>query len=431
MLSLKFIRENLELMRETIERRKDEEMMNALNALLKKDEEWRSVKKQVDELRHKRNQISMRINELKKQGKDFFSLLDEAKQIPKQIAEHEKRMDELDSEIKSLLRKIPNVMHPEVPYGESDKDNVVKKKWGIKRKFNFKVKNHVEILENLGLADFDASARVSGRGFYFIKGDLAKLNQALIAYARDFMESKGYLYIEPPLLIEKRVIEAALDLTNIQQSIYEVKDSDLCLIGTSEHALLGIHDHQILDEKDLPLKYYSYSMCFRKEIGSHGINEKGLWRTHQFNKVEQFIYCTKEQSWNMFFELLQNSEEILQGLELPYRVIEICTGDLGIWKARSMDLEVWRPTINDYGEVMSLSNCTDYQARDLEIRVRRKDGNLEYVHTLNDTALATSRIMVAIIENYQNEDGTITVPKVLRKYMNGQETIPAKKSFKV
>jgi len=373
----------------------------------------------------------MRINELKKQGKDFFSLLDEAKQIPKQIAEHEKRMDELDSEIKSLLRKIPNVMHPEVPYGESDKDNVVKKKWGIKRKFNFKVKNHVEILENLGLADFDASARVSGRGFYFIKGDLAKLNQALIAYARDFMENKGYLYIEPPLLIEKRVIEAALDLTNIQQSIYEVKDSDLCLIGTSEHALLGIHDHQILDEKDLPLKYYSYSMCFRKEIGSHGINEKGLWRTHQFNKVEQFIYCTKEQSWNMFFELLQNSEEILQGLELPYRVIEICTGDLGIWKARSMDLEVWRPTINDYGEVMSLSNCTDYQARDLEIKVRRKDGSLEYVHTLNDTALATSRIMVAIIENYQNEDGTITVPKVLRKYMNGQETIPAKKSFKV
>lgn len=426
MLSVKFIRENLDLVKETIERRKDKDMMQALNLLLKKDEDWRSLKKKVDELRHRRNEVSMRINELKKQGKDVSELIAEAKTLPKQIKELEDKMDVLDSEIKNLLRKIPNIMHPAVPYGESDKDNVVIKEWGTKRKFNFPVKNHVEILEKWGLADFDASARVSGRGFYFLKGDLAKLNQALIAYARDFMESKGYLYIEPPLMIERRVIEAALDLTNIQQSIYEIKDSNLCLIGTSEHALLGMHDHQILDEKDLPLKYYSYSMCFRKEIGSHGINEKGLWRTHQFNKVEQFIYCTKEQSWDMFFELLQNSEEILQGLELPYRVIEICTGDLGIWKARSMDLEVWRPTINDYGEVMSLSNCTDYQARDLEIKVRRKDGTLEYVHTLNDTALATSRIMVAIIENYQNEDGTITVPKALRKYMNGQEVIPAK-----
>lgn len=426
MLSVKFIRENLDLVKETIERRKDKDMMQALNLLLKKDEDWRSLKKNVDELRHRRNEVSMRINELKKQGKDVSELIAEAKTLPKQIKELEDKMDVLDSEIKNLLRKIPNIMHPAVPYGESDKDNVVIKEWGTKRKFNFPVKNHVEILEKWGLADFDASARVSGRGFYFLKGDLAKLNQALIAYARDFMESKGYLYIEPPLMIERRVIEAALDLTNIQQSIYEIKDSNLCLIGTSEHALLGMHDHQILDEKDLPLKYYSYSMCFRKEIGSHGINEKGLWRTHQFNKVEQFIYCTKEQSWDMFFELLQNSEEILQGLELPYRVIEICTGDLGIWKARSMDLEVWRPTINDYGEVMSLSNCTDYQARDLEIKVRRKDGTLEYVHTLNDTALATSRIMVAIIENYQNEDGTITVPKALRKYMNGQEVIPAK-----
>lgn len=426
MLSVKFIRENLDLVKETIERRKDKDMMQALNLLLKKDEDWRSLKKNVDELRHRRNEVSMRINELKKQGKDVSELIAEAKTLPKQIKELEDKMDVLDSEIKNLLRKIPNIMHPAVPYGESDKDNVVIKEWGTKRKFNFPVKNHVEILEKWGLADFDASARVSGRGFYFLKGDLAKLNQALIAYARDFMESKGYLYVEPPLMIERRVIEAALDLTNIQQSIYEIKDSNLCLIGTSEHALLGMHDHQILDEKDLPLKYYSYSMCFRKEIGSHGINEKGLWRTHQFNKVEQFIYCTKEQSWDMFFELLQNSEEILQGLELPYRVIEICTGDLGIWKARSMDLEVWRPTINDYGEVMSLSNCTDYQARDLEIKVRRKDGTLEYVHTLNDTALATSRIMVAIIENYQNEDGTITVPKALRKYMNGQEVIPAK-----
>lgn len=426
MLSVKFIRENLDLVKETIERRKDKDMMQALNLLLKKDEDWRSLKKNVDELRHRRNEVSMRINELKKQGKDVSELIAEAKTLPKQIKELEDKMDVLDSEIKNLLRKIPNIMHPAVPYGESDKDNVVIKEWGTKRKFNFPVRNHVEILEKWGLADFDASARVSGRGFYFLKGDLAKLNQALIAYARDFMESKGYLYVEPPLMIERRVIEAALDLTNIQQSIYEIKDSNLCLIGTSEHALLGMHDHQILDEKDLPLKYYSYSMCFRKEIGSHGINEKGLWRTHQFNKVEQFIYCTKEQSWDMFFELLQNSEEILQGLELPYRVIEICTGDLGIWKARSMDLEVWRPTINDYGEVMSLSNCTDYQARDLEIKVRRKDGTLEYVHTLNDTALATSRIMVAIIENYQNEDGTITVPKALRKYMNGQEVIPAK-----
>lgn len=423
MLDMKFIRENLDLVRKNIEKKKDYETLKVLDKLLEVDQEWKTLKKEVDQLRHKRNEISSKINEYKKQGKNTKELVEKAKQIPKEITKIEKKLKELEEQRLTYLRKIPNIMHPDVPYGESDKDNPVIKIVGKIPKFDFPLKTHVELAEDLDIVDFNASARISGNGFYFLKNDLARLNQALIAFARDFMDKKNYIYIEPPLLVEKRVLDAAIDTTNFENSIYKVEGTDFCLIGTAEHALLGMHDHDIIDEDKLPLKYYAYSMCFRKEIGSHGINEKGLWRTHQFNKVEQFIFCTKEQSWDMFYELLQNSEEILQALKLPYRVIEICTGDLGIWKARSFDLEVWRPTINEYGEVMSLSNCTDYQARDLNIRVRRKNGTLEIIHTLNDTALATSRIMVAILENYQNKDGSVTIPEVLRNYMNGQKKI--------
>jgi len=271
----------------------------------------------------------------------------------------------------------------------------------------------VEICEDLDIADFDISSDVSGNGFYYLKNELAILNQALIRFTIDFMRKKKYEYIETPLMLRKSIF--AEDTATFAQSIYEIKDEDTALIGTAEHALLAMHINQVFREKDLPKKYFAYSMCFRKEIGAHGINEKGLWRTHQFNKVEQFIFCTPEDSEALYEELLANSENILKELELPYRVIELCTGDLATWKHRSHDLEVWRPTTKSYGEIMSLSNLTDYQARDLNIKFRRKDHN-EVVHTLNNTALASSRIMVAILENNQNKDGSINIPKVLHKY---------------
>jgi seryl-tRNA synthetase len=237
------------------------------------------------------------------------------------------------------------------------------------------------------------------------------------------MQKKGYLYVETPLLIKKYVLEAAMDADGFKNSIYAVEGQDLCLIGTSEHGMLGKMTGVTFAEDDLPKKLFSYSMCFRQEIGSHGINEKGLCRTHQFNKVEQFVFCLPEQSYTYYAELLQNSEEIMQALGLPYRVAEICTGDLAVWKAKSADVEVWRPTLNEYGEVMSLTNCTDYQARDLNIRVTRKDGTKQIVHTLNNTALATSRILVAILENYQNEDGSVTIPDALRPFMFGKTVL--------
>ena len=233
------------------------------------------------------------------------------------------------------------------------------------------------------------------------------------------MQGKGYTYVEPPLMIRKEVLQAAIDVAEFGQTIYTIEGEELALIGTSEHALLGIHKDDALQEKELPKKYFSYSMCFRKEVGAHGINERGLWRTHQFNKVEQFIFCAPEDSGKLFDELLQNSEEILHALGLPYRVVEICAGDLSAWKHRSYDVEVWRPTTKNYGEVMSLSNCTDYQARKLGIKVVGKDGSRKVLHTLNNTALATSRIMVAILENFQTKNGTVKVPQILWPYMHG------------
>ena len=285
------------------------------------------------------------------------------------------------------------------------------------------MKNHVELAENLDVADFNSSAKVAGSGFYYLKGDLALLNRALIRFATDIMVKNGYTYIEPPLMLNEKAIFASMDREAIQESVYDIKGEDLHLIGTAEQPLLALHSNQTMEEWKLPKRYFAYSMCFRKEVGSHGINEKGIWRTHQFNKVEQFIFCKPEDSEKLYDELLKNSEEILQDLKLPYRIIELCTGDLADWKYRSADLEVYRPTTKEYGEIMSLSNCTDYQARRLSIKTLDKKGNKRVLHTLNNTAMATSRIMVAILENYQQEDGSIKIPDILFPYMYGKKRI--------
>ncbi len=423
MIDIKLLRETPAIYRDTIKRKSQDEKLKLIDEILEWDTEIKSIRSEAEMLRNRRNVLSEEINKLKKEKKDASIVLEEVKSIPEKIKNIEDKLAIIEQKINTNIRQLPNIISEHVPLGKNDQDNVEIRHGGVIKKFDFPIKNHIELAENLDLANWDASARVCGTGFYYLKKDLAVLNQALIRFAIDFMLKKNYEYIEPPLMLNEEAIFASMDKSAIEQSVYSIKGEDLNLIGTSEQAVLAMHTGNTIPESELPKKYFSYSMCFRKEIGAHGINEKGLWRTHQFNKVEQFIFCKPEDSEELYEELMNNSEGILQALELPYRIIEICTGDLADWKFRSADLEVWRPTLNAYGEVMSLSNCTDYQARKLGIKCVDKQGNKRILHTLNDTALATSRIMVTILENNQNADGTITVPKVLIPYMHGIKII--------
>jgi seryl-tRNA synthetase len=418
MIDIKLIRENPNLVKENVKKKFQNEKVKLVDEIKKLDESWRNTKYKADRLRNERNKISKEINRLKKikKNKEASELIKKAKIIPNKIKDIENKTKNFEKKITNLLSQIPNIMHKSVPKGKDESQNKVIKKAGRIPKFKFKIKNHVELLENLGVVDFDASAKVSGNGFYYLKKELALLNQALIQFTIDFMKKKKYEYIEPPLMLNEKEIYASMDKEAIKDSVYSIEGEDLNLIGTSEQSLLSMHSQDTIKESELPKKYSSYSMCFRKEIGAHGINEKGLWRTHQFNKVEQFIFCKPENSEKLYQELLKNSEEILKKLELPYRIIEICSGDLADWKYRSADFDVYRPTTKKYEEIGSLSNCTDYQARKLNIRVVNKHGHRRILHTLNNTALATSRIMVAITENNQQADGSIKIPKALWKY---------------
>jgi len=420
MLDINLVREQPDLLKKNEKKRNKD--IKVVDVILKLDEQWRTALKEVETLKHTRNVVSEEINKAKKSKdeKTAQKKIKEMKTVADNIKKQEDNVKDLLEKRDKELLKLGNIMHPDVPQGKDDSENVELKKVGKIPSFSFEIKNHVEILENLGLVDFDASAVTSGNGFYFLKGQLALLNQALIHFAINFMQKKGYTYIEPPLMLRKEILGAAVDVEEFGKSIYSIEGEDLSLIGTSEHALLGMHAAQAIPEQELPKKYFSYSMCFRKEVGAHGINEKGLWRTHQFNKIEQFIFCKPEESNKLFEELLKNTEGLVKELGLPYRVIELCSGDLSAWKQRSYDVEVWRPTLNAYGEIASLSNCTDYQARKLGIKVIRKsESKREVLHTLNNTAIATSRIMVAILENFQTKKGTVKVPKALQPYMMG------------
>ena len=418
MIDIRLIRENPELVKENIKRKLQDHKLPLVDKIRKKDEEWRKLKFQADNLRKERNQVSEGINQAKKEkdSKKAEQLIKKAKLIPEEIEKLEREEQILEQEIKQMMLQIPNILSKEVQIGKDASENIEIKKGGKIPHFDFPIKNHVELAESLGIADFEAAARVTGKGFYYLKNELAILNQALIRFAIDFMRERGYEYIETPLMLNEKSIYASMDKAAIEQSVYSIKDEDLNMIGTAEQSLLAMHSGDVIPEEKLPKKYFSYSMCFRKEIGAHGINEKGLWRTHQFNKVEQFIFCKQEDSEKLYDELMENSEEILKQLELPYRIIDLCSGDMADWKYRSADLEVWRPTTKEYGEVMSLSNCTEYQARKLDIKCIDKHGNRRVLHTLNDTALASSRIMVLLLENNQQKDGSIKIPKVLWPY---------------
>jgi seryl-tRNA synthetase len=424
MLDIKFVRDNPDLVKENLKRRGEEDKIAWVVELIANDERWRSIQSEANNLRGKRNKITEQIGQLRKRGEDASKLMKEAEQIPDQIKNLEKQTTELEGKITNTLMLLPNIMHESVPFGKDENDNQEVKKWGKQPNFNFQPKDHIDLATNLGLIDMESAAKVAGSRFYYLRGDLVKLNQSLIGFALDFIENKGYKLCQPPYLLRRDAIGGAVALSDFEDVIYKVEGEDLYLLATSEHALLAQHMDEILDGKSLPLRYSGVSPCFRKEAGAHGRDTKGIFRTHQFEKVEQFVFCKPEQSWEEHEKLIANAEEFIQTLKIPYRIVNVCTGDLGAVAAKKYDLEAWLPGQGKYREIISCSNCTSYQAVRSKIRFRDKpEEPTKWVHTLNSTLVATERTLVAILENYQTEDGSIAIPDSLQVYMRGATKI--------
>lgn len=425
MLDLKFILENSNLLRENLKKRFKSDTIWLIDELIENYAEWKELKKQGDDLRHKRNTISLEINKLKKEKKDASRLLKEAATIPDKIKGLEENIKILDEEILKKLYQIPNMLHSSVPIGKDASQNPEVKKVGKPKKFDFNLLSHVELAEKLKIADFEAGREVAGQGFNYLLSGLAQLDLALQRYGIDFLVEKGFTVVVPPIMLNKETLRGAVDLSAFEEVIYKVENENLFLIGTAEHALVSMMKNKVVEKGDLPLKFCAVTPCFRKEIGAHGVDTKGLFRMHQFNKVEQVVFATKENSFKLLEELQKITEEFFKSLEIPFHVIEICSGDLGGKFAKQYDIEAWFPRQNEYKEVTSAANCTDYQARRLNIKYTDK-GSKEYVHILNNTMVATSRAMVALLENFQKKDGSIEMPKVLHKYLGFREIKPKK-----
>jgi seryl-tRNA synthetase len=420
MLDIKFVRENPDLVKGSLQRRGDTNKVEWVNQLLEDDKNWRIFQTEANNLRNKRNRLTEEIAKLRRQGLDASNLVKEAELIPDQIKELENRTSELERKVTSTLMNLPNVLDESVPFGTDENENVEVKKWGKPREFNFTPLDHIDLAARLGFVDLERAAKVAGARFYYLKDDLVKLNYALIRFALEFIEKKGYRLIQPPYMLRREAIGGAVALSDFEDVIYKIDGEDLYLIPTAEHALLAQHMDEILNGRSLPLRYGGVSPCFRKEAGAHGRDTKGIFRVHQFEKVEQFIFSRPEQSWEEHERLLANAEELFQLLNIPYRVVNVCTGDLGTVAAKKYDLEAWLPGQGQYREIVSCSNCTAYQAVRSKIRFRDKpDEQTRWVHTLNSTLVATERALIAIMENYQNKDGSITIPEALRQFMGG------------
>ncbi len=425
MLDIRFVRANPDIIREDLKKRNDLEKIAWIDDLLVQDVRHRELIGQTNELRRRRNSISYDINRAKKAGEDASAFIAEAAGLPGRIKENEAEMEDISAKIRYYLMRIPNILHESVPVGADDTQNVEVKRYGTPRTFDFELKNHGQLAADNDWADFERATKTSGAGFYFLKGNLVLLDLALQRFSLDILMEKGYTPIIPPYMINRKSYEEVTDLDDFEKVMYKVEDDDAYLIATSEHPMAAMFQDEIFEEKDLPVKLAGLSPCFRREIGSHGLDTKGLFRVHQFHKVEQFVYCHPDESWRIHEELRENAEEIFQKLEIPYRLVNICTGDIGTVAAKKYDIEAWMPRENEYREVVSCSNCTTYQAVRLNIRVRDKEDfeSKQFVHTLNSTAIATSRAMRAILENNQHEDGSVEIPKVLRPYMNGKELL--------
>ncbi len=424
MLDINLVRESPAIVEKSLKKRHEKEMLKWLDDLLKKDAKWRKLKQDADKLRARRNKISKEINQAKKQDKDAKSLLDEAKTLPKKITEIEEQSKELQKKINWYLMRLPNILDKSVPYGKDDSDNVVVKEWGKKTKRDFEIKHHGQLAAELGLADFERAVKISGTGFFYLKGDLALLDLALQRYAIDKLRKKGYTLIQPPHLMRRKPYEGVVSLADFEDVMYKTEQEDLYLIATSEHPMAAMYMDEILEEEQLPIKFAGASPCYRREIGKHGLDERGFFRVHQFNKIEQFIFCKPEDGNKYFEEIARNAEELMEELAIPYQRKLVCTGDIGIIAAKKYDIDGYSPREDKYIELMSCSNCTDYQARRLNIRYRKK-GSMEkgVVHTLNNTMIATTRFLRVLIENYQTKKGTIEVPKALQPYMDGLKEI--------
>ena len=420
MLDIKIIRENPMIVEENLKKRGDEDKLKLLKELVINDKKYREELQELEKLKHGRNVVSEEIAKLKKDGKDASRKIKEVSEIPNKINALEEDVIKLKDGIDVSLMRLPNLLHESVPIARGETGNVEVRKYGKPPKFNFEPKNHLDILKNLGLIDDERAEKVIGRGFFYLKGSLALLDRALQSYAIELLMKKGYLFIYPPHMLRREPYSGMVDMSDFENVMYKIEKEDAYMIATAEHPIGAMLKDEVLNKKDLPLKIVGFSTNFRKEVGAHGKYTKGLFRMHQFNKVEQFIFCLPEDSWDYHEELQKNSEELYKNLGLHFRTIVLCSGETGVVSSKTYDVELWMSD-GVYREVGSNSNCADYQARRLNLRYRDKEGQAPkgFVHTLNNTAIATSRTMVALIEQCQQKDGTVLIPKALWPYMNG------------
>jgi len=431
MIDIKILRENPDIVKENIRKKFQDDKLKLVDEVLVLDEKWRKAKYEEDGLRSERNKVSEEINQAKKKKdeKAAKQLLKRAKEIPDKIAEIQEKRKKLEEDIKQIMYKIPNIIHDSVPIGKDSSENVEIKRVGKPEIPNYEIFNHAELAEKLNGVDFDSARETSGNGFYFLTGDLAVLHSAMIAYARDYMIKQGFSYVIPPFMIRKRVVEGVMSFTEMENMMYKVEGEDLYLIGTSEHSMIGRFIGKTLNSTSLPITLTSYSPCFRKEIGAHGIEEKGFYRLHQFEKQEMIVICEPEESYRWYEKMLQYTVDVFKNLDVPVRTLECCSGDLADLKAKSADVEAWSPRQKKYYEVGSCSNLTEAQARRLDIKIENK-GKRYFAHTLNNTVLASPRALIAVMENNQQKDGSIKIPKVLQPYMGGKKILGIKKEKK-
>ena len=427
MIDIKLIRENPELVKENIRKKFQDDKLVLVDEVKKLDEEYRALRTSADELRSKRNSISKQIGALMSQGKkeEAEQVKAEVKLIGEQIEECEQKEPVLEEEIRKRMLVIPNIIDASVPIGKDDSENVEIEQFGTKREFNYEIPYHTDIMESFEGIDLDSARKTSGNGFYYLTGDIARLHSAILAYARDYMVNNGFTYCVPPFMIRSEVVTGVMSFKEMENMMYKIEGEDLYLIGTSEHSMIGRFIDTIVDENKLPLTLTSYSPCFRKEVGAHGIEERGVYRIHQFEKQEMIVICKPEESMDWYNKMWKYSVDLFLSLNIPVRTLECCSGDLADLKVKSCDVEAWSPRQQKYFEVCSCSNLGEAQSRRLKIRVKGENGNY-LPHTLNNTVVAPPRMLIAFLENNYNEDGSVDIPEALQPYMGGQKKIVKK-----
>ncbi len=425
MIDIKFLRENPDIVKENIKKKYQDHKLELVDKVIELDAKSRAVKQQADELRANRNKISKQIGTLMAQGKreEGMALKDEVTKQAKQLADLEAQETELGNQVTEIMMQIPQIIDPSVPIGEDDSKNVEVERFGEPVVPDFEIPYHTDIMKKFNGIDLDAAGKVAGNGFYYLMGDIARLHSAVISYARDFMIDRGFTYCVPPFMIRSNVVTGVMSFAEMDSMMYKIEGEDLFLIGTSEHSMIGKFINTINNEEELPFTLTSYSPCFRKEKGAHGIEERGVYRIHQFEKQEMIVVCKPEDSKMWFDKLWQNTVDLFRSLDIPVRTLECCSGDLADLKVRSLDVEAWSPRQKKYFEVGSCSNLGDAQARRLKIRVAGEGGKKYFAHTLNNTVVAPPRMLIAFLENNLNEDGTVNIPVALRPYMGGKEII--------